>query len=177
MRAHTFIGACLVAASTLVPSFAGAEGSADLSLFSISKSENKNQVVYAVHVDSACRPVGDAPVHAYWRMIEKGPGRTEPLLSREEMAYGLASQRTEPLADGDRAVHVRLRALPDRNIVVRTARTADACTATATATVASTRVSLYNVYARLRMLFGVESLTLSGRAADSGAVVQETLKP
>jgi hypothetical protein len=177
MRVPTCIGVCLALAASLVPSAAGAEPSGDISLFSISKSENRNQVVYAVRVDEACHPVGDAPVHAYWRMLEKGPAAIEPLLSREERAYGLASQQTEPLggADGDRLVRVRLRALPDRTIVIRTARSADTCIATATATVAAKPVSLFNVHARLRWLFGVESLTLSGRAATGGAVVQETL--
>jgi hypothetical protein len=179
MRAHQYVGALFLAVLSLVPSAAGAEASSDLSLFSISKSENKNQVVYAVQVDGACRPVGDAPVHAYWRMLEKGPGRIEPLLSREEFAYGLASQQTEAIAgtEGDRVVRVRLRALPDRTIVIRTVRNAETCAATATATVSATRVSLYNVHARLRVLFGIESLTLSGRAVDGGTVVQETLKP
>lgn len=179
MRAHQVIGTFLAAALSVVPTVAGAEASGDVSLFSISKSENRNQVVYAVRVDNACRPVGEAPVHAYWRMLERGPSATEPLLSREERAYGMVSQETAPVAgSGERVVRLRLRAVPDRTIVVHTARIAEACTASATATVAAKPVSLFNVHARLRRLFfGVESLTLSGREAESGAVTQETLQP
>jgi hypothetical protein len=49
--------------------------------------------VYAIHLDSQCVPVGDAPVYAFWHMQEKGPAVIEPLLSRVERAYGIASQR------------------------------------------------------------------------------------
>ena len=178
MRTHQCIGAVLTAAFFVAPATAGAESSSDLSLFSISKSENRNQVVYAVRVDDACHPVGDAPVHAYWRMLEKGPVAMEPLLSREERAYGMVSQETALVAGtGDRVVRLRLRALPDRTIVVRTAKSSESCTATAVATVAATPVSLFNVHARLRMIFGLESLTLTGRATESGVVLRETLKP
>ena len=178
MKMHQSIGACFAVALSLVPSLAGAEASSDLSLFSISKSENRNEVVYAVHVDSACHPVGAAPVHAYWRMLEKGPSQIEPLLSRAQPAYGVASQRIEPVVgtSGDSLVHVRLRALPQRAIEVRTARNGDTCTATATATVSATPVSLFNIHARLKWLFGIESLTLSGHRPQGGAVVQEIVK-
>lgn len=79
-------------------------------------------------------------------------------------------------ADGERVARVRLRALPDRTIVVRSARVGGVCTATATATVGATAASLSNVHARLRWLFGVASLTLTGRVPESGAVVEETLE-
>jgi hypothetical protein len=67
--------------------------------------------------------------------------------------------------------------VPDRPIEVRTTRSGGACIATATATVAETPVSLFNVHARLRRLFGVESITIRGRDPESGSVVQEILKP
>ncbi|NRD68652.1 DUF4833 domain-containing protein, partial [Corallococcus exiguus] len=33
----------------------------------MSRSENRNQVHYALSLDEACRPVGTRPVHVYWR--------------------------------------------------------------------------------------------------------------
>jgi hypothetical protein len=179
MNAKATVGCFLAAALSLVPSMADADAKADLTLFSISKSENRNEVRYAVQVDSECRPVGASPVHAYWQNLEQGPTNTSPLLWIEQRAYGLSSQQIEPVggADGDRQVRVRLRALPERSIVVHTARNGGACVAQATTTVAATRVSLYNVYARLGRVFGVDSITISGRRADTGAVVRETLKP
>jgi hypothetical protein len=174
------IVACLaLAAASLVPTTADAEATTDVTLFSISKSENRNQVLYAVHVDRECRPVGASPVHAYWQNLERGPTNTSPLLWLEQRAYGLSSQEIEPTrGSGDASqVRVRLRALPERAIMVRTARSGNSCVASATTTVAAMPANMYNVYARLRGIFGVESITLSGRRFDTGAIVQETLKP
>ena len=58
-----------------------------ISLFTIGKSQNKNQVQYAIRVDGQCVPVPGAPVFAYWRMLELGPTRLEPLLACEQDAY------------------------------------------------------------------------------------------
>src|SRR5580692_8073537 len=65
-------------------------------LFFVSKSENKNQVSYAVRLDAECRPTGAAPVFAYWRMLERSPVVVEPLLALEEMAYGVGPQHATP---------------------------------------------------------------------------------
>src|SRR3954471_2332361 len=71
------------------------------SAFFISKSENRNQVHYAVAVDASCAPAGDTPVHPYWRLLEEGPALTSPLLEREQQVYGIASQRvTQRTASG-----------------------------------------------------------------------------
>src|SRR5690348_6852763 len=59
------------------------------SVFYLAKSENKNQVHYAVRVDDRCRPVGAAPVYGYWRDLEVGPSATSRLLQHEQPAYGL----------------------------------------------------------------------------------------
>ena len=167
------VGILLAAALVLSPGGAGAEGTSDLTLFSISKSENRNQVVYVVRVDEACHPSGPAPVHAFWQNLEQGPTNTSPLLWIEQPAYGLASQQVE--TDGQ--VRIRLRPLPERPILVRTERNGDACVARAAATVSATPVTLYNIHAKLKRIFGIESVTLSGRQVDSGAIVHETLKP
>jgi hypothetical protein len=167
------VGIFLAAALVLASGGADAEGTSDLTLFSISKSENRNQVVYAIRVDAACRPAGPAPVHAYWQNFEQGPTNTSPLLWIEQPAYGMASQQVE--SDGQ--VRIRLRPLPERPIVVRTERSGDACLARAATTVSATAVILYNIHAKLKRLFGIESVTLSGRQVETGAIVHETLKP
>ncbi len=180
MKARDTVGSFMVAAALLLPPrMAGAESDLDLRLFSISKSENHNQVVYAIHVDRDCQPVGPAPVHAYWQNLERGPTNTSPLLWIEQPAYGMSSQVTEDGRgpDGSRQVRVRLRALPERPIVIRTSRTDGSCRAEALATVAATPVTLFNVHARLRRIFGIESITISGRRSDTTAIVRETLQP
>jgi hypothetical protein len=147
------------------------------SAFFIAKSENKNQVHYGVHVDSTCRPVGTAPVFAYWRMLEHGPAATEPLLSREVPAYGLADQHVVEVGpDGGRAT-VRLRALGNRSIEVVTSSRDGACVATATTTINGQPAALSNVYAQLKWPWGVDYLLLSGRALSDGHPVRERLEP
>jgi Domain of unknown function (DUF4833) len=69
-----------------------APGGSFIPVFSIAKSENKNQVQYVVRVDDHCAPSGPAPMSAYWRMLDTGPTQTAPILDREVRAYGLASQ-------------------------------------------------------------------------------------
>jgi len=157
---------------------AGATASTvDIPLFSISKSENKNQVQYAVHVDEHCAPVSDAPVSAYWNMRELGPTRTEPLLARELPAYGAASQAIlERDADGGK-IRIVLRAMPSRPIVVAVSRaTGNTCQASAMVTIAGGPARLFDVYAKLLMPFGVEYLLVRGWSLDGARVVTERLK-
>jgi hypothetical protein len=146
-------------------------------LFSISKSENKNEVAFAVRLDAACRPVGASPVYAYWRMLERSPVAVEPLLAIEEQAYGIASQRVAPLGDSGGAVRVALRALPNREIVVKARQEDGTCHAEARARIADTLARLFNVHARIAWPFGVDSLQITGWAENDGRVVRETMRP
>jgi hypothetical protein len=134
-----------------------------VSLFTISKSQNKNQVQYAIRVDSRCAPVSGAPIFAYWRMLEVGPTRVEPLLPRELRAYGPASQLvTERGADGGK-VRLVLQALRDRSILVETRRDADGtCRAFATVAIAGSPAHLFNVYVSLTWRLSVDYLLLRG---------------
>jgi hypothetical protein len=145
------------------------------SVFSIAKSQNKNQVQYAVRLDPHCVPAGSAPVFAYWRMLELGPTQTAPLLSREVEAYGLASQdvlSTDPSGGKVRAV---LKALPSRPLTIATWRGSDhACHAAATMSIAGAPAHLFSVYVHLKW-DGVDYLLLQGWSMD-GAKVRETLR-
>jgi len=139
------------------------------SVFSIAKSSNKNQVHYAIELDDACAPIGANPVRPYWRMLERSPDATEPLLDREQRAYGIARQDVS-----GSQVRVVLRALPARPITIRTAHAADGtCSATATVGIGSASARLHDIYVK-QSLFGVDYLLLTGWA-DSGAVVREKL--
>jgi hypothetical protein len=143
------------------------------SVFSISKSENKNEVVYGIHLDAQCAPAGDSPVFAYWRMNEKGPAVIEPLLSREEGAYGIERQRVISRADDGGRIEVALRALASRPIVVETKRgDSGRCDAWATLTISGESAYLYNIYVKLGIA-RVEYLLLSGWALDRQRVLHE----
>ena len=145
-------------------------------LFSIAKSENRNQVQYAVHVDESCAPVADAPVFAYWRMLEQGPGHTEPLLSREARAYGLASQQVVARSSDGGEVRVVLHAIPGRAIAVQTGRAPDGdCHASAALTINGVPAHLVSVFVQLKRIFGVDYLLLQGRSSDGTRTVTERL--
>src|SRR5215471_13225370 len=77
-------------------SFAPAPGDIP-SVFFIAKSQNRNQVHYGIRLDRSCRPSGERPVFAYWRMLENH-GELEPLLPVETTAYGLLDEQTVAVA-------------------------------------------------------------------------------
>ncbi|MGD0524325.1 MAG: DUF4833 domain-containing protein [Polyangiaceae bacterium] len=147
------------------------------SVFLVAKSENRNQVHYGVHLDAGCSPAGATPVFAYWRMLERGPLATEPLLSREVGAYGVAEQQVvERGAEGGR-VTLRLRALPTRPIAIETRARGGGCEATATMAIGGAAAWLRSVYAQLRWPFGVDHLVLSGKSLADGRTVEERIAP
>ncbi len=154
---------------SVIPFTAGAAGPQDEipSAFFVSKTQNRNQVHYAVKVDGACRPVNPTPVRPYWRMLEKGSQATEPLLDREQPAFGIDRQAVDGAT-----VRVVLRALPSRPVLIQTWRSPEGrCVSLATTTIAGVRARLYNVHVVLRM-FGVDYLLMTGYR-DDGSVVRE----
>jgi hypothetical protein len=146
-----------------------------LPLFTIAKSENKNQVQYTLRVDARCAPSGPSPVAAYWRMLERGPNATEPILPVEVPAYGLASQTVVASGNQGGEVRVTLHALPSRVVRVTSVRTTDGtCRATAEVAIAGQPANLFNVYAHLAWL-GVDYLLLQGWTLDGARVVREKI--
>jgi hypothetical protein len=162
-------GAALAAVVFSAPQSHATVSSEISSALAIAKSSNKNQVHYSVQVDDACAPTGAAPVHPYWRMLEKSPDATEPLGGMEQRAFGIARQDVE----GDN-VRISLRALPARPITIHTVRGNDGrCTSSASVTINGAPARIDNVYVKLK-LFGVDYVQLTGIAED-GRVVRERL--
>lgn len=152
---------------------ASAESFAEDVVLVVSKSENKNQVHYAVQMDDACRLAGRAPVRAFWRMFERGPRVVEPLLDREQRIYGLGAQEVT----GSQVV-VRIRALPDRPLTVHTRRDIDgSCRAAAYTTLAGVPARVDSVYVQLAWPFGIRHLVLGGRRVADNAPVREVVEP
>jgi hypothetical protein len=146
-------------------------------VFSIAKSENKNQVQYVVQLDATCEPEGAAPVLAYWRMLEQSPTQTAPILPREVRAYGLASQTVVARDASGGQVRFSLNALPARPMTIVTWRGGDgACRAVATAWIAGAPAHLFNVFVQLKW-DGVDYLLLRGWSMDGSHVVVEKLAP
>jgi hypothetical protein len=80
--------------------------STEVSLFSIQRGKNANEVHYRLHVDDHCQIVAEKPVKAFWKLLEESPEKTEPLTELEHMAYGAAEQKV-----ADNWVSFRLRSL------------------------------------------------------------------
>jgi len=153
------------------------QGASDVSLFTISKSENRNQVQYVVRVDEHCTPLTDAPVWAYWRMIELGPTRTAPVLGREQPAYGAAGEWVLERSPEGGKIRLVLRAMPSRPIEVETGRSpAGNCIATSTATISGGPAHIFGVYVKLKWPIGVDYLLIQGWSLDGTHVVTERVK-
>lgn len=145
------------------------------SAFFIARSQNKNQVHYAVHLDAACAPVGSEPAYGYWRMLEDR-GQIEPILSLETPAYGLARmQEVSRQVDGVR-IRVRLRAFPDRPLQISVRRMERDCQAEATVAIAGVEARLHFIYVKLKWPLGIDFVLLRGSALLDDRVVEERLQ-
>jgi uncharacterized protein DUF4833 len=164
------VGVCLAAA------VAHAEPVRDIdSVFFVSKSENKNQVHYGVRLDERCVPAGTAPVFAYWRMLEESVTAREPLLAREQRAYGVLDQRVVARGESGGTIRLRLRAIPDRVIMIETSGQNGHCEARATLPITQTPAVLSSVHVKLRWPFGVDHLELIGRSLAAGGALREII--
>jgi hypothetical protein len=181
LRSRPIAAAALaLVAGTSAPRRAGGDAAEHdvASVFYVAKSENKNQVHYALRMDASCAPAGREPIRPYWRMLERGTQVTEPLLAREVNAYGLAEQTVLERGPGGGRLSLRLHALPNRLIVVETsALPGGECGVVASTVIAGVRASLTRAFVQLRWPFGVDYIVLSGRSLADGQPVQERLSP
>lgn len=146
------------------------------SVFHIEKSENKNQVHYAVKVDERCRPAGKRPLYGYWRDFEDGPRAVSQLLDHELPAYGVSWPRSIQLEDDGGRVRIALRGFPDRLLTVETFRRGDACGARALTTIAGQPAMLTSIYVEIGFLFSVDYALVRGLRLSDGAPVQEKVE-
>lgn len=168
----------LVAAAGLVSTLAAGDATHDVpSAFYVSKSENRNQVHYAVRLDDRCVPANAAPVQPYWRMLERDAHATEPLLSREVPAYGIAEQSIVSRGERGGVVRVVLRALPSRPLLLTTFASGQGCAASASLVIAGTPATLERIHVQLKWPWGVDYLLLSGHALSDGHAVNERIVP
>jgi hypothetical protein len=145
------------------------------SVFHISKSENRNEVHYAVRVDASCRPAGQQPLFGYWRDFEKSPRAVSPLLSHEQPAYGLTPPRgIEQTPTGGR-VRVSLRAFPERPLSIETQRQGAICQARALTSFGNQPGVLNSIFVQIGFLFSVEYAIVRGVRLSDGQPAQEKI--
>ncbi|QSQ27260.1 DUF4833 domain-containing protein [Pyxidicoccus parkwayensis] len=166
----------VVALMAVVPLASAAEAPVPSpSAFFLSRSENRNQVHYALRLDEACRPVGTRPVQVYWRMLERGESEMEELLGVEQPVYGLEdAQPVDATAEGWR-VRVRLRAYPSRPIDITTARVDGECQVQAWTKLGNSVSRLEHVFVKTSWPFSVDFVRLDG-VSPEGQPVHELLR-
>jgi hypothetical protein len=145
------------------------------SIFHIAKSENKNQVHYAVKVDGACKPVGARPIYGYWRELERGPKVTSPLLDHEQRAYGLNEPRSITQLASSTEIRISLRGFPERPLVVQVFRAANRCVARTAVSINGRAALLQSIYIDLGFLFSINYAMVRGVRIQDGQAVQEKL--
>lgn len=145
------------------------------SIFHIAKSENKNQVHYAVKVDDDCKPVGAKPIYGYWRELQRGPKVTSPLLDHEQRAYGLNDPRSIKQLAGSAEIVISLRAFPERPLVVQVFRAGDRCVARTVTKINGQPALLQSIYIDIGFLFSINYALLTGVRVQDGQRVQEKL--
>ncbi|WP_338866731.1 DUF4833 domain-containing protein [Myxococcus stipitatus] len=172
----TWLRNAVVAVLTAFSALAATEASAQTqSAFFLSRSENRNQVHYALRLDDACRPVGPQPVFVYWRMLERGESAVEDLLGVEQPVYGLdGTQQVEATADGAK-VRIRLRAFPERPIDITTSGSQGQCVVQAWTKVGASVSQLEHIFVKTSWPFSVDFVRLDGMGTD-GQPVHELVR-
>jgi hypothetical protein len=145
----------LVAALSLHASTAAAAGSVSFgpsdvrSVFYVAKSENKNQVHYALRLDSACRPLTKKPVFAYWRRHRDSGSVDAPLEGAGVRVYGASDDQKVQVAASGGSVEMYVKALKRVRIQIRIEKTAKGCTATPMVTILKERARLSYAFLQL----------------------------
>lgn len=144
------------------------------SIFHIEKSENRNQVHYAITIDERCRPVGKTPVRGYWREYEQGPTIVDSLKKHQQRAYGVTDATVTLAADGG-DVRLAMRALPDRPLRIATFREGARCRARAFTPIKGQPAILTSIYVEIGFL-SVDYLIMRGIRISDGVEIEERVE-
>jgi hypothetical protein len=141
-------------------------------LFTITRSQNRNQVIYEAHRAGSGFDTQD-PINIYWIMVEKG-GTTEGLTSLEKKsAYGVSVVS----ATKDKVVF-NLKALEDRKIEVTYDEKGKK--SVALMPINGQPAELESVYINAtpgKLIPKVLNIDITGRSVASGNEVKEVIKP
>lgn len=165
-------GITLCIMSLFVVNEASAYDMVTVDSFFISKSENKNQVHYAVQINKECQLRTASPVYAYWDMKEKGYRVFEYLLPREIGAYGIFQQTFISW----NKIKIVLNAFPQKPIIIHTFSSSNGCITESYTDIAGVPAKLKNVHAILAWPFGIKRLTMYGIKISDGTPIEEILK-
>lgn len=120
------------------------------SVFYVAKSENENQVHYAIRLDPACRPLPNRPVWAYWKRVKEGRRWDAPLSRPAERVYGVDDDQRVHTSESGGVVQIAVRALDHLRIEIRVRKTDQRCEAVASTTISGQRARLSHAFLKLR---------------------------
>lgn len=147
------------------------------SAFYVSKSENQNQVHYAVRLDEMCRPQKDHPVFGYWRRLKKGVRVDEPLEGPGRHLYGPSDEQAVAVGQTGGLVRMFVKAAKKVKIEIRIVKTEAGCQATSYTQIQGTTARLTYAFLQLtRFGFGVKYVELVGTRTSDGARVSEQIR-
>jgi hypothetical protein len=145
-----------------------------VTVFFITKSDDKNRVDYGIRLDADCIPVSNSAVFGYWRDFEHTPpGRTSGFSLLDRIPYGISSQGivTKTAAGAD--YFMRLKQF-ERTIAIATKKESDGtCSATPRAKINGNVAQLVSVYAKLAGPFSVEYIDIHGKEFATGNAITE----
>lgn len=147
------------------------------SVFYVSKSENQNQVHYAIRLDAACRPVSEVPVFAYWRRLRSGVRVDEPLVGVGRRLYGASDEQEVHLGTAGGLVRMYVKAIKRVRIDIRIEKTAEGCKATPFTPIHGEPARLSYAFLQLsRFGLGVKYVELVGTRIRDNVDVSEQLR-
>jgi len=148
-----------------------------VTLFFISKSDDRNRVDYGMRLDANCLAAKSDAVFPYWREFEKSPPvRTHSLGTFEYLAYGVSEQRTVQRGPSGGQLLLKLKQV-GRPIWVVTQRDANGrCTASTRTTVAGVPAELISIYVKLQGPLSVAYLDVKGRDLKTQKIVTERVE-
>ena len=177
---------CLLFSVALVGAPLGTAAAADkpdfgpsdiVTLFFISKSDDKNRVDYGMRLNADCAPSEKEAVFPYWREFEKAPPvRTHPLNMFEYYPYGIAAQHVLNRSPSGVEYHLRLKRIHRDLFVVTSKDAAGHCSATVYTTIGGViRAELHSAFAKLQRALTVEYVEIHGRDPRTGQPLEERI--
>lgn len=143
-------------------------------LFVVGKSDDRNEVQYGIHLDASCTPIGEAPVYAYWRQLERGPDVTEDLNMLDRTVYGVREQRVLVRSAQESKVLMTIKATPTRGIAIFVRKRDGKCVPEVIATINGSASLLERVFVHVAGFLSVDWIEIRGQL--NGQPVVEHVK-
>lgn len=121
-----------------------AQNQKDVVLFTLGRSLNRNQVIYAANIEGEKFNL-ENPISVYWKMLEKNGEKEELTFLEKKMAYGI-----DILKNSSDEVIFKSKAIPQKTITVNFKKSKDESAPIATTEIDGTAAQLTRVYVSVK---------------------------